>query len=400
MSLKHLSAIIFIFLCTCIGWGVLGVSLSTRSNWSENILREKVAKQWGGTLQQTHPSLFVEAPDATGGKRFFSPAESRVVVSLENDPKRKGLLWNRTYNVSFDAGYRVENNSPIDQTIFINFQFPASDVGYEKFAFEIDGKPSIQNPKRGEALLESVRVKAGASVPLRIAYRTRGLDRWGYSFGEATRISNFSLTVKTDFLDHNFPDGTSSPTERIASKKGWDFTWSYPDVIGAQAIGLEVPAILNPGPVAARITFFAPVSLLFFFAVVIIWSLVSRTPLHPMHFFFLASGYFAFQLLFAYLVDLIPLWLAFGIASVVSVLLVGGYLQMVFGWAFARWLVLAQVAYMVLFSASFFLDGISALTVTIGAITTLAILMKATARIDWSTRFQRKSSPPKLPAEG
>lgn len=396
MSIKHLSAIIFIFLCTCAAWVVLGISLSTRSNWSANVLREKVTNQWGGTLQQTHPSLFVEAPDASGGKRHFSPAESRVTVSLQNDPKRKGLLWNRTYNVSFEADYLLENASPIDQTVFISFQFPASDAGYENFAFVIDGRLSTQNPKRGEALLESVRVKAGGTVPLRIAYRTRGLDRWGYSFGDATRIRKFSLAVTTDFFDHNFSDGTSSPTERQSTDKGWMFSWNYPDVIGAQPIGVEVPTILNPGPVAARITFFAPVSLLFFFAVVIIWSLVSRTNLHPMHFFFLAAGYFAFQLLFAYLVDLIPLWLAFGIASGVSLVLVGGYLKMAFGWAFARWLVLAQVAYMVLFSASFFLDGISALTVTVGAIVTLAILMTATAKIDWSTRFLKKNQPPTI----
>jgi len=44
----------------------------------------------------------------------------------------------------------------------------------------------------------------------------------------------------------------------------------------------------------------------------------------------------------------------------------------------------------VLFSYSFFFDGMSGLTITIGAILTLAILMLASARVDWSEKFRRK----------
>ena len=397
MSIKQLLCIVTIYFFTCIGWVILGTSLSMRSDWSSSVLRDQVVDQWGGKLQQTHPEIFIEAPDAANGKRFFSPAESHVTVAIDNDPKRKGLLWNRTYNVDFRGDYRIENTSPIDQTMFAIFKFPASDAGYENFSFIIDGKSSTQNPKRGEPLTESVRISAGKSARLTISYRTRGLDSWGYSFGEATRIRNFEMKMTTDFRKYNFPPGSSSPTSRMASVNGAEFTWSYPDVIGAQAIGVEVPTKLNPGPVAARITFFAPVSLLFFFSVVVIWSLVSRTHLHPMHFFFLSAGYFAFQLLFAYLVDLIPLIVAFGIASTVSLILVGGYLRLGFGWSFARWVVVAQFAYMVLFSASFFFDGLTGLTVTLGSIATLSILMVVTAKIDWTTRFQKKAPSVSMP---
>ncbi len=45
-----------------------------------------------------------------------------------------------------------------------------------------------------------------------------------------------------------------------------------------------------------------------------------------MQFFFIAAGCFAFQLLFAYLVDLVPAAAAFAIAAAVSLALVGSYL--------------------------------------------------------------------------
>jgi len=70
-------------------------------------------------------------------------------------------------------------------------------------------------------------------------------------------------------------------------------------VIGARAIGMDMPAVVNPGPVAARITFFAPVSLLFFFAVLVILGSVRGINLHPMNYFSWPPGVsrFSFSLL-------------------------------------------------------------------------------------------------------
>ena len=47
----------------------------------------------------------------------------------------------------------------------------------------------------------------------------------------------------------------------------------------------------------------------------------------------------------------------------------------------------AQCAFMVLFSYSFFFEGYTGLTITIAAVITLALLMRATARINWASRF-------------
>ena len=42
---------------------------------------------------------------------------------------------------------------------------------------------------------------------------------------------------------------------------------------------------------------------------------------------------------------------------------------------------------MVLFSYSFFFDGLTGLTITLGAIITLALLMLTTAKINWAEKF-------------
>jgi hypothetical protein len=118
-----------------------------------------------------------------------------------------------------------------------------------------------------------------------------------------------------------------------------------------------------------------------------------------MSYFFLAAGCFAFQLLFAYLVDLVPLFGSFLIAATVSVLLVNGYLWRAAGAKFARIATLAQFAYMVLFSYSFFFDGLTGITITIGAVITLALLMAFTARVDWNTALTSRATPPPIPVQ-
>src|SRR5581483_443821 len=102
--------------------------------------------------------------------------------------------------------------------------------------------------------------------------------------------------------------------------------------------------------------------------------------------FFLAAGCFAFQLLFAYLVDLIPLHIAFFLSAFVSLALVSGYLWLATGKVFARIAAAAQFAYMVLFSYSFFFDGVTGLRITGGAIVTLGLLMITTATVDWAAK--------------
>ena len=394
MSFQRLLAIALIFLCTSVGWFVLGNSLTYRTADRSKTFESSIAEGWGPPMAQPHPVVYYASPSSPDGKQRIQPAASDVRVRLKYEPKRRGLLRYRTYIVDFAADYRVENPTPITQTMYVHFSFPAKDTSYENFSFQVGDKISTNAVAASAGITEAVTLAPGASATVKAAYRSRGVDRWDYSFGYANRIRNFALTMITDFSEIDFPVGTGSPGDRVRKESGWRLDWSYPDVIGAQAIGMAMPGVLNPGPVAARITFFAPVSLLFFFSVLLILGAVRGVNFHPMNYFFFAAGFFAFQLLFAYLVDLIPLHVAFVIASIVSLALVSGYVRALSTAAFARVAAAAQFAYLVLFSYSFFFDGLTGLTITIGAIVTLALLMAVTARVDWGSRFAPVKPPP------
>lgn len=386
MSIKHIFAILFIYSCTAVSWFILGGALDMRTTASN--ATSSVTGGWGPPMTQQHPCAYFQSPGTQDGRKAIRPETSRVEVALDYKPKRKGLLWYRTYFADVRGEYVFRNPAPIPQTVFVQFSLPSASASYNEFSFKLNGKPTNANVSGREPITEAVQLEAGGEARLEISYKTQGLDRWGYSFGEDSRVQKFSLNMKTNFHEINFPAGTGSAGEpRIREGEGYRLVWSYPDEIGARAIGMDMPNVLNPGPTAARITFFAPVSLLFFFSVLLLICLLQKVALHPMNFFFLGAGCFAFQLLFAYLVDLIPIEVAFVISSSVSLALVSGYLLLARGIRFARLAALAQFAYMVLFSYSFFFDGISGLAIAIGAIATLAILMVATARVNWSERF-------------
>jgi hypothetical protein len=399
-SFLKLLAVGFIIVATSIAWALLGAALVFRTGAAGIALNNAVETGWGGPLMQAHPYAWYDSPTGQNGRKTISPESSQVTVHLLSDPKQKGLLWFRTYEIDFAGVYEIANPTPIEQTIYVAFQLPRTSAGCHDVSFVLGDRTDIVNPSENGVLSNAVIVPAGKSQTLKVAFKTRGMDQWSYDFQNRNRVRNFLLTMSTDFREINFPQGTGSPTKATQTGDGWQLQWSYPDLIGAQAIGMSMPNVLNPGPVAERISFYAPVSLLFFATVLLVLALARNTPIHPMNFFFIAAGFFSFHLLFAYLVDVLPLHASFLIAAGVSLLLVCGYIYAFAGRMLSLWAVGAQFAYMVLFSYSFFIDGYSGLTIAIGSVLTLAFLMITTAKIDWSKRFARNPvAPPPVSAQ-
>jgi hypothetical protein len=88
--------------------------------------------------------------------------------------------------------------------------------------------------------------------------------------------------------------------------------------------------------------------------------------------------------LFSYLVDHLPVLVSFVLAALVSVALVVSYARLFVGWRFAlREVGVSQLVYLVLFSFTFFFQGYTGLTITVGAILTLFLMMQLTGRKRW-----------------
>jgi inner membrane protein involved in colicin E2 resistance len=221
-------------------------------------------------------------------------------------------------------------------------------------------------------------------------------------------VADATVTVMIDKPGYDFPPGAGPPDERAmtADADGWyTLTWHKKQVTNARDVALIMPRLEQPGEMAYRISYFAPIALGFFFVVMIAVQVVRKLDLHPMHYLFLAGGFFAFHLLLSYLVDHLPLGGSFWIAAATSVLLVVMYLWLVAGARVAvLYAGLSQLVYLVLFSYTFFMENFTGLTVAVGSVLTLGVLMVLTSKVRWGEqvpeleRKRRKGWVPVAPA--
>ena len=416
MTVRRLLAIAVIFVGCTIAWFALGSSVVIRTGEFDHHLGQQVALLWGGPHTQLAPEGWIGRPreisdtvlETQDGKTVrrqvtktvtdWVPAtmvSTRADATLDLAHRQKGLLWYDTYEVAFRGTYAFENPDDVERRLRLKFKFPSDSAIYDNFTITIDGASASRTGDLSKEIETSVAVKPRGRVTLGVGYQSRGLGDWRYGFASAgvVEVRDVLVSLRTNFRAVDFPAGTMSPTEKVEDGNGWRLTWRFANMVTGQAIGIDLPNRLNPGPLASRITFFAPVSLLFFLTVMVILDVLSADGLHPMNYFFISAAFFAFHLLLAYLVDHVSLHAAFAIAAAVSVGLVVSYLRVVAGVRGKLWpAAIAQVIYLVAFSYAFFFEGFTGLTVTIGAVITLFVLMQMTAKVNWAEVFASPSA--------
>ena len=415
MTVPRLFAIAVIFAGAAVGWFALGASITVRTGEGDTRLAREVALLWGGPHVQAAPTACIERPstttdtveekDSTGkvvGRRQVTRAtvsrasapltSTRADVALDLDHRQRGLLWYDTYAVVFVAAYTFENPDAVERRFEVTLAFPNETAIYDDLVFTLNGQPLEAGGDLANGLRARATLPPHGVAQLEVGYRSRGVGTWMYAFGQdhVEQVRDFSLAMTTDFDAIDFPAGTISPGDKQRTADGWRLTWTFSNLVTGQKVGMDLPNRLNPGPLASRITFFAPVSLLFFLAVMVMLGVTTGENLHPMNYLFLAAAFFAFHLLLAYLVDHVSIHVAFAIAAATSLALVVSYLRVVSGMRRALLQAgTAQLVFLVLFSYAFFFEGYTGLTVTVGAVITLFVLMQMTASVRWSDVFTR-----------
>ncbi len=406
---RQIAAIVIIFIGAAVGWSILGTTIFNRTYSFDESLKSRVASIWGAPHIQKPPTatttkeIAKKVEVSENGKTVLRTEKdyvvkalelegSKIAVALDLEHRQKGLLWYSTYKVAFSADFLLRNATD-EEAVDLVVGLPTPQASYDEVAIAVNGE-AVPFANEKSSLRAATRIARGQTAVVTVKYRSQGLDSWRYHFGgEVAQVRNFQLKMATNFKDIDFPDNTLAPGVKTETNNGWELTWESKNLLSGFQIGMILPEKLQPGPLAGRISYFAPVSLLFFFFLMFIITTIRRIELHPMNYFFLACAFFAFHLLLAYLVDHISIHVAFIICSLVSLGLVISYLRLVVGLRFAAVEAgLAQLTYLVLFSYAFFFKGFSGLAVTIGSIITLFIVMQLTARIRWSEIFAKKSA--------
>lgn len=408
MTVSKIIAISFIFGCTCIAWVILGATNSSRTGSSYSSLKTEVQNLYGGELTISAPQFYKKTQktkeETIDGKvvrsqyfeyEYAEIAKSDIRISVSLDPRKKGNLWFPTFKSRFQGKYvfKIVDYDPF-ASYFLYTTLDSADSIYNNVALKLNGKTVediIALVRKQEIPLKP---DADGMVSLSVSYDVSGMERLSYlitpSSEQIAQIDDFKLIMTTDFDNYDFPSGMMSPTQKEKKDGANELTWAFDKSVTGKDIGLVIPNRLNPGEIVTRVSFFAPVSLLFFFIVLLMVSMILKIDLHPMHYFFLAATFFSFHLMFSYFSDKWDIYASFAIAAAVSLALTVTYLARFAPKRLSYALAPAtQLVYLVVFSFSFFFDGMTGIIVTICSVLTLFILMQATARIDWNDAFKK-----------
>jgi hypothetical protein len=416
----NLFAIGVVWLLATLGWVTLGSVTGTRRESQDVSLKQKVNELWGQPQTQGAPVLSFRRealspePAAPGtaatsdAARYESEstktalASSKLDVQLHSDPRRKGLVWYALYDVVFGGTYSYVHEDDKPGLLRIEFALPDRSAVYDDLIFSVDGQDrSARLDTTPGVLSYELWVQPKQRVTFHAGYKSRGIDTWRYAPADGVaRLNAFELALLTDFDAIDFPSQTLAPSSKTRVGGGYRLAWDFRQIVTGQGMGMVMPAHIQPGALASALAFSAPVSLLFFFMVVLVLATLRKIEIHPINYLFLAAAFFAFHLLFAYLVDHISVELAFVLCSAVSMLLVISYMRLVVSSRFAfRETAVAQLVYLIGFSLAHFCDGFTGLTISVLAIGTLFLVMQLTGRLRWNELLPlgKTESPPRAP---
>jgi inner membrane protein involved in colicin E2 resistance len=410
----RLLGIMAVFTTAAFGWLILGAVMSSRTGDQRSTLEGRVADLWGSPQAQAAPTFELhwteletkseQITDSVGHTstkktvesvqrvQVVDPVRSRLMVNLHLDQRRKGLLWFPLYDVAFQGAWTYVHAEHEPRDLFVALALPDKSGVYDDFRFVVDGVDMAPRLRPKEGLVATtIAVKPGQTVTLDVAYRSRGMQEWTYHpTHDVGQIEDFALAMTTDFSNIDFPKMTMSPSKKVAKGAGYELEWNFSRLVSGYGIGMVMPSRVQPGELAAHMSFSAPLSLGLFLVFVYVVTLLRKIDVHPINWLFVAAAFFSFNLLFSYTADRLPVEIAFALSSAVSVGLVASYLRLVAGPRFALLEAgLAQLLYQVGFSIAHFYEGYTGLSVTVLVILTLFLLMQLTGRLSWSAAFSR-----------
>ena len=427
MSVQKIAALIVIFFSVTIAWVILASTTLWRTSNTSTSLKNSMESTYGGELEINAPSLYrMVAEDAGSAKpnslmieddkfpaygetletkdgsvsyypKYATLESSDINIDIKLDRRKKGYLWFPTFKSHFKATYQFLIDNVVEgEPYYISSVFASSNNIYTNVKVSVNGKEIdniIEFLTRERRLL--VMPDNTGKVSLLVEYDATGMGQLEYriapQYKELTQINNFNCVISTDFIDYDFPRNMLSPTTKEDASSFAKLTWNFSNIITGKDIGLVIPNKLNYGEITSRVSFFAPIPLLFFFVVLLIISVVTKQDIHAMHFFFLTLSFFSFHLMFSYFSDQMHIYLSFGVACMVSLGLTVSYIMHFLSKKMAFIIVpLTQIVYLFIFSFSFFFDGITGFIVTICAVVTLFILMQLTAKLNWHEVFNPK----------
>ena len=313
-----------------IGWRMFTGRLTERTDHARAASSD-VARIWGGPLMQPQPEVrWRRADAATVELEYGDLSKSDVTVDLDVDYRRRGITEYPGYEAHIQGEYFFENPSPESAFVAFTVGLPVerSALMLRDLSLLVDGK---EDPAHTEYVADRIawrgQVAGKRGTHFTLAYRARGLERFGYRFvseqksqdgvaASARPVTAFKMQLRVKNLrgEVDFPVGAMAPTSVQDAAGARIYVWDVERLLTSFDIGLVLPDRSNLSAAIGRLIHNAPFFYLMFAAALTLALSSVKRRARALHVAGLSAAYFLYFPLAAYLSAYLPWPFACGIS--------------------------------------------------------------------------------------
>lgn len=331
---------------------------------------------WGGEIAVVPPTFALER---TWQERVYNneakayemrtrserlalvPEEIEIATDLIYGVQRDGLLSFNAFEATTVETYLIPNRTAYAGTLLLTLARPeAANFMYDyTVSLPEQGEATLQ-PALGAPLAVQTGVLSGANTRLVVRYRTKGMDVFRYRLSayqnEVVQRLRATLTLNTrQFQVFRF----GMPHSITPHDGGAVLSFEMQDFSTTQDLGIAFDSRAAYLDQIQELMRYAPVSLLLWITVILLFGQIKALRFNPLHYLFIAALQVFYFLFVAYLIRFFGVWLSFGMATALTAIMFLVYCPNVLGWRFsgriaAPYLALLTVAFSAVFLAPIF----------------------------------------------
>ncbi|MGC4115827.1 MAG: hypothetical protein QM765_14760 [Myxococcales bacterium] len=337
-------------------------------------------------------------PPSSSANGSFS--RSDVKVDLDVQYRRRGVAEYPCYEAKFDGQYEFANPSPAPAFVAFSVGLPVEKdaLMLQELKLLVDGREDPANTEyTPDRIVWTGPVEGERTAKFQVAFRARGLQRFGYSFGSEKNpargkpVNGFRLamTVKGARGALDFPVGSMSPTADVSRGEARELVWEVNRLLSSFDVGVELPDSKGVSTALRHLVSNAP----FFF---LLWAsamlfALRGTPrvARALHLLGLAATYFLYFPLASYLTAYLPWPVAAALALFGISALAVAYVWRFVGWRAGGATALAQGFFLAVPAAAYLLPAHTGLILVIAGFAALAVGLQVLGSVAREVREQR-----------
>jgi hypothetical protein len=209
---------------------------------------------------------------------------ARHEVTLRQNARRKGSALYGGYETACRFTWRLKNPAERDVNSVLKFPLPAAGAMYDGLAATLNGKDILPEMQlKDGALLLTRDWKAGETLDLAMAFKSRGMSVWYFQVKDPREIRDFTLTLNLPDLPKarmNNPEGCMAPTaiKATADNQGMVLTYRLDHAISSKGMGIAFPTPPQPGATTNAVLAEVERGWLLLFAMVILGLTLATVP--------------------------------------------------------------------------------------------------------------------------